>query len=182
MSTSPVASSTEPVFSEKSLIASSSFFAPESSPAAILSMGPVSTPDVSWDSPNNALISETFPFITSGRHSLINLSAISIRSFEQVMPTRSMTFGTPLKKAALPDISTDLALASVILARLTESPPAMAVMPDTSSGCSAMIGLAPAMSTRLAQSLMAIGLVMQWMRGLSVLTFSIMLNRSISIN
>ena len=63
--------------------------------------------------------------------------------------------------AALPEIIIDSALASVILARLTASDFDINVIFSTSSGCSAIIGFAPSASTALAQSLIAIGLVIQ---------------------
>jgi hypothetical protein len=62
----------------------------------------------------------------------------------------------------------DFALASVILARLTDRALELFVISATSSGYSAQIGRAPTAKTAFAQSLIAIGLVMQWIKGASL--------------
>lgn len=53
---------------------------------------------------------------------------------------------------------------SVMLPRFTARAAAVAVISATSPGCSAMMGRPPAARIRLAQSLMEMGFVMQWMR------------------
>ena len=73
----------------------------------------------------------------------------------------SIITGMPLSAAACDAMIIDFMRASVILPRFTARAPAIAVIPATSSGCSAIIGLAPVRSTVLAQSLIDIGLVIQ---------------------
>jgi len=87
--------------------------------------------------------------------------ASSIRMGLQLTPTQSIQERFPSLRACAPEIKIERILASVMLARLTEREAEIAVIPATSSGCSAMIGRAPKASTTLAQSLIAIGLVMQ---------------------
>ena len=80
---------------------------------------------------------------------------------EQVTPTASITEGMPLSFAARPERKIDSLRASVIFARLTPREALIEVISSTSSGCSAMIGRAPAARTAFAQSFTAMGLVMQ---------------------
>ena len=109
--------------------------------------------------------------MTAGSHSLIKRFASSIRKELHVIPTRSITEALfPFSVLfillmAFPARNMDSALASVIFPRLTVRAAALEAMSATSAGCSAIIGRPPMARTALAQSLITIGWVMQWISG-----------------
>ena len=84
-----------------------------------------------------------------------------MRRAEAPAPTGSSTTGMPIRLAWWPLFTIASSLRGLSIPRFSTSARQAAVISAPSSGTSAMMGLAPAASSTLAQSLMVTLLVMQ---------------------
>ena len=113
----------------------------------------VSTPRSPVSPVRRARISLRLPRMTVGSASRSSSPAVSRRKPEAPTPTGSSTMGLSAAEAAFPASSMASFLEVLRVPRFSTTASAMAAICAVSSGASAMMGDAPAASSRLAQSL-----------------------------